>query len=379
LNYDVVVVGASSAGLFAAEMLAKSGKSVAVFDRSIGLEPEERTYIITPGLYQVMNDIPAELIDQEIDIFKIQSGDGQAVIPLASPDLIIDRAELIKLLASRAETAGVALIDGCEFLGFKTDQGKTRISMMKDQTSFLVSADYLIGADGVHSSVRESLKIDPVPSVPLLQAVIDLPEGWDSRTTKVWFDTRDTPYFYWLIPNNSHQGVVGLISEPGVNIKALLDSFLARHEFEPIEYQSGQAALHGPKTPREYLVGSMPVILVGDAAGQVKVTTVGGTVTGFVGAQEAVDRISGKNNGLFRSSVKSELDLHLLIRRLLDQMDPDDYVKLISMLNQSVTKFLSSHDRDNMRSHFWKLIILQPRFIPFGLKLVSRSLFNGLD
>ena len=378
MDFEVIVVGASSAGLFSAELLAKSGKKVAILDQSTGIEPQERTYIITPSLYKVMKDFPEGLIHQEIDTFNIQSGNNQAVIHLASPDLIIDRAELIRFLVSRAKAAGVKFITDCEFLGVEITQGKTRVRIKEGSSILQVSAEYLIGADGVHSTVRKSLGIEPVPSVPLLQAVISLPDGWDSRTTKVWFETEDTPYFYWLIPCNNHQAVVGLISEQGANIQALLDGFLARHDFEPQSYQSGQAALHDQNLRTEFVIGDLPVLLIGDAAGQVKVTTVGGTVTGFGGAQDAVDRILGADNKPARSMVKAELDLHLLIRRLLDQMDPEDYDALIKMLNPPVTGFLSDHDRDNMRSHFWKLAVLQPRFIPLGLKLLSRYIFNGL-
>ncbi|RLC99936.1 MAG: hypothetical protein DRI46_08525 [Chloroflexi bacterium] len=375
LNYDIVVIGASSAGLFAAEMLAKNGKRVAVLERSDAMESEERTYIVTPGLYRVMQDFPSGIIHQEIDTFRIQSGQNQADIQLSSPDLVIERAELISTLLSRAAAAGVALVSNCEFLGFEIHQGKTRIKVRVDNSLQLVSADYLIGADGVHSAVRKSVGIDPVPSVPLLQAVVDLPAGWDSRMTKVWFEVEDTPYFYWLIPRNRNQAVVGLISEQGDNTQALLDRFLAQKNFKPISFQSGQAALHNRDFPTDFLVGDLPVMLVGDAAGQVKVTTVGGTVTGFLGAKDAAGMIWGDNQLPARLKVTRELDLHQLIRRLLDQMTPEDYTDLIEMLNPSVTNFLSQHDRDNMRSHFWKLAVLQPRFIPLGLKLLFRSVF----
>ncbi len=377
MNYDIVIIGASSAGLYAAEVLATYGKRVAVFDRADAINPAERTYIITPGLTQVMPDIPAGLVQQEIDRFQIQSGQNQTEIHLSAPDLIIDRAELISTLAVRAKEAGVVLLNNYEFSGFESNQGRTFIKVKKQDSVELVSAAYMIGADGVQSTVRKNLGLDPVPSVPLLQAVVDLPEGWDPRTTKVWFDVGTTPYFYWLIPRNRKQAVVGLISEQGANIQMLLESFLTKYNFRSLSFQSGQAALHSKDSLPYYMVGNLPIMLVGDAAGQVKVTTVGGTVTGFIGALDAVARIQGSNNQRGQLQVNKELDLHHYIRELLDQMAPKDYDDLIDMLNPSVTKFLSCHDRDNMRSHFWKLALLQPRFIPLGLKLLSRSMWNG--
>lgn len=373
LNYEVLIVGASSAGLYAAELLAAKGKRVAVLERSVEIDPQERTYIITPAIYQVVDEFPSELVQQKIEQFQIQSGDHQAEIPLSAPDLIVDRADLITSLAARARAAGVEILADCDFTGFESRQGKTLLKVNHQGAVKFLSADYLIGADGVHSAVRRSLGLEPIPSVPLLQAVIDLPDGWDPKTTKVWFDIEATPYFYWMIPRNKHQAVVGLIAQQNADIQGLLEDFLAQNQFKPDTYQSGQAALHARNSSTEFTLGDLAVMLVGDAAGQVKVTTVGGTVTGFVGALDAVNRILGLNS----QHGKKELNLHHYIRRLLNQMAPGDYENLIIMLNPSVTSFLSRHDRDNMRSHFWKLAVLQPQFIPLGLKLVSRSILNG--
>jgi hypothetical protein len=33
---------------------------------------------------------------------------------------------------------------------------------------------------------------------------------------------------------------------------------------------------------------------------------------------------------------------------------------------------LSTVDRDQMRSHFWKLVVYQPGYIPLGIKLLSK-------
>ena len=376
LDFDVVVIGASSAGLFAAELLAKKGRRVSVVERSPIIDPEERTYIITPGLYRVMPDITAEIISQEIDCFQLQSQQAQVDINLSSPDLIIERTVLMPLLVSRAKSAGVTILNSCEFIGFVTRQGETLVQVKKDGSLCYLSANFLIGADGVTSAVRKKAGLDPVPSVPLLQAEVELPEGWNPRMTKVWFDVADTPYFYWLIPRNDHKSVVGLIGEQGEDVQRLLNDFLAKHGFIPVSFQSGQAAMHAQNITWKSQVGDLPILLVGDAAGQVKVSTVGGTVTGFGGAIDVVRMILGTKPQKGRMRVKKELDLHLLIRRLLDQMAPGDYASLIEMLTPQVMNFLSRHDRDSMRSHFWKLTIIQPGFIPLGLKLLTRSIFG---
>ena len=128
--------------------------------------------------------------------------------------------------------------------------------------------------------------------------------------TKVWFDFGNTTYFYWMIPDSATKAVVGLITEPGANIRVLLDQFLAEKNCHPLAYQSGNAALYSPGNRIESRVGDLNILLVGDAAGQVKVTTVGGTVTGLSGGQAAasaiLDEIPYRKT---RKGVTRELDL----------------------------------------------------------------------
>jgi len=373
LKYDVVVVGASSAGLYAAEILAKSGKRVAVFERAESFAPEIRTYIITPGLFRVMPEADSDLIRHEITAIHLQAANACAAIKLSSPDLVVERVQLITTLLKRTKNVGVDLHFGSEFKGLITENGTTRIKIQSSTDEKHISADYIIGADGVTSAVGKAAGLPNPPTVPLLQAEINLPENWDPGVVKVWFDNEDTHYFYWLIPDSEAKAVVGLITQPGANIRILLDRFLTENNFHPLSYQSGIAALYSPGNRIESRVGDLKVMLVGDAAGQVKVTTVGGTVTGLSGGQAAaaaiLDEVPYRKT---RKRVARELDLHFFIRQLLEKMEQEDFSKLLGLISPSVLSFLSRYDRDAMWCHFWKLLLIQPRFVPLGLKLLLR-------
>ena len=371
LFFDIVVIGASSAGLYAAEILAKNGKTVVVMEQSESIAPEARTYIITPGLLRVMPDFNPDLIQHEINQIVIQAGSEQAVIPLSTPDLILDRNKFILDLTMRARKAGAEILTGSKFLGFDVNQEKTHLLFSNRGEEEQICTQYLIGADGVNSQVRNHFQIENIPAVPLLQAEIKLPKNWDVGVTQVWFNVTDTPYFYWLIPDQNRTAVVGLVAEPGADIRSLLDNFLNEHNFQPTNYQSGLAALHSRKSISNALIGDLPVLFVGDAAGQVKVSTVGGTVTGLWGGKAAAEAIL--NGSSYRKAlleVQRELNLHLLIRTMLEKMSDYDYERLVQLITPSVQSLLSRHDRDGMRSHFWKLPFLQPGLIPLGLKLL---------
>jgi len=379
LFYDAVVIGASSAGLFVAELLAKSGIQVALFEEVSEISPQARTYIITPGLFRVMPDVGDALVRHQITRIQLQSGSAAAEIELAAPDLIVDRKELLVHLARRAEEAGVIFHTGWKFTGFNKHEMNPRLVFKKGEDIFHVGAGVVIGADGVQSSVKKALTGKWIPALPLLQAEIELPPDWDQRVTKVWFKTEVTPYFFWLIPDQMNKGVVGLIAEKGDDIRTALDSFLEENKLKALEYQSGSAAYHTSIGQLEHKVGEMRVLFVGDAAGQVKVTTVGGTVTGLCGARAAAEAIiTGSGYRKKLKPVQRELDLHLFIRNLLIRMSARDYETLVGLITPAVKSFLRGHDRDSMRSHFWKLVVLQPGFIPLGLKLLSRYIWDQI-
>jgi flavin-dependent dehydrogenase len=113
------------------------------------------------------------------------------------------------------------------------------------------------------------------------------------------------------------------------------------------------------------------VLLVGDAAGQVKVTTVGGTVTGFWGAQVAVKSIlEGTPYQQNLKGLKRELDLHWYIRALLERLDNAGYEQLVKSISPAVQSFLGKRNRDQMFGAFWKLPIIQPQLLLVGLRCI---------
>ena len=222
----------------------------------------------------------------------------------------------------------------------------------------------VIGADGVFSSVAGAAGITAPKSVPIVQAEVALPSDWDPSVTKVWFDTDETRFFFWLVPESPHKGVVGLIGDGGEKTRESLKRFLALHNLEPEAYQAAQVALYTPRLRPWTQIGGIPVSLVGDAAGHVKVTTVGGSVSGFLGAQAAATALlNGRPYSAHLLPVKRELNIHWLLRLLLDRLDNRGYDTLVSTVTLEVRHFLSQYDRDSMDPVVWRLPILEPRLL----------------
>ncbi len=374
MEFDIVVVGASSSGLFVADTLARNGFRVGVFERQKELNPARRTYIITPHLDNVFGGVPEDLILHRIKTMAVETSSAVVDIPLREPDLVVERNQLINYLRKKAEESGVEIHYGARFIRFEQNGNSTELVLNNSESGEVrVRANAVIGADGAFSKVAEEAGIKLPATVPLTQAEIRLPEGWDPAVTKVWFDVDETRFFYWLIPESEDRAVVGLIANERSDAREVLDRFLDKFSFELLRYQAGQAAMHQPGLKPWGEVGGIPVILVGDAAGQVKVTTVGGTVTGFWGAQAAANSLmngSGYSNKL--RPLKRELDLHWLIRFLLERLDNQGYDILVDSINENVINFLGMHNRDEMAGAFWKLPFLQPRFIGLGFKILTK-------
>ena len=375
MRYDVAIIGCSTAGLYAAERLAAAGQSVAVFDRRSTIGEPRRTLIVTPDLAEVLDVVPEEATLNRIRVMELEATGERTSIELEEPDLIVERGAFITHWADRACVAGAEIHLDARFhsLTASTDGAELTFGANNSSTD-TVHAKTVIGADGVNSRVARTVGIDLPPRVPIAQAEVAPPSGWDQGTAKVWFDDKDTQYFYWLIPESPDRAVVGLIGDQRHQTRPMLDEFLRKLELEPLEYQSAKVAMYHPKLKPYTRVGQARVYLVGDAAGHVKVSTVGGLVSGLWGARGVADHIA-KQTPLRAElrGVRRELSAHWYLRFLLERFGDDGYQRLIRGMTPATRRVLSHHNRDRFASSAWRLVAAQPSLVPLALKaLFSR-------
>ncbi|MBP6824691.1 MAG: hypothetical protein KA368_24305, partial [Acidobacteria bacterium] len=120
---------------------------------------------------------------------------------------------------------------------------------------------------------------------------------------------------------------------------------------------------------------SRRVFLVGDSTAQVKVTTVGGVVTGFRGVRAVVEAIlEGRSIGKESRGLKRELDLHLLVRKVLDGFSDEDYDRLIDFIDGQLKHILSAVTRDDLAMMYLKLVASQPRLVMMSAKGLLRGI-----
>jgi flavin-dependent dehydrogenase len=186
----------------------------------------------------------------------------------------------------------------------------------------------------------------------------------------VWFEPQDTPYFYWLIPESPNRAAVGLIAQEGRNTKQKLEQFLARRQLEAEEIQAVRVAAYSHWRRPWRSIAGCDVYLVGDAAAQVKVTTVGGLVTGLRGAKAAANAILRRTHYLAElRPLRQELSLHLIIRSVLNRFHSPDYDRLLELLNARTINLLGRYNRDQAVRMLCKILIAQPRLLSFAAVL----------
>jgi digeranylgeranylglycerophospholipid reductase len=366
-NQEILVVGGSAAGMYAAARLAHGGKSVRVLESRPTLEANARTLIVTDHFKSQISSAAKSCILNEINRFELFTNGRSAQFSLRRPDLIIERARLIRSLSQEAGQAGAQLDYDTRFLGLGPNNTGIRIEVEQRGQRDELHAQSVIGADGATSRVARAAGWPAVETVPLVQAVIKLPKDCPQDTTRVWFIPDDTPYFYWLIPESAERAAVGVIGEQGQATKIAFDRFLQKKGFEPLEWQGARIPVYKKWIPVQRSVGNGEVYLVGDAAAQVKVSTVGGIVTGLRGAHGVADAILRNGKSELRA-LRRELSTHWLIRRALHFFQQDDYSRLVDMLNDSTRESLGEINRDESTKLLWNVIRSQPRLMLIGLR-----------
>lgn len=285
-DFDVLVIGGGPVGLAAAIEARMSGLTAAVVEPKVGAVDKACGEGLMPGALPLLARLGVSPAGHEITgvcyrdakrsvVHKFQERMGRGV----------RRTDLHAALTNRAIELGVTMIhDSLSEIESKSDQV---ILSLKSGTN--LSANYVLGADGLHSSVAKLLGLTKqsrvTPRFGIRQHFNVSP--WSSLI-QVYFTKSAEVY---ITPVSKDQIGVAILGPRKTDFEATIKSIpdLAnRIDFNnPASQRMGAGAF--PQITKARRFGR--VLLVGDASGYVDAITGEGLRLGFAQAQAAVECI----------------------------------------------------------------------------------------
>lgn len=192
-DYDAIVVGAGPVGLVSALRLAQAGVRVAVIEKRDRLNQVSKASTFHPPTLDILNRIGVydrfNAMALHIDRLQYRTPE-MGILGEISYDLLkgstpfpfrkhLEQSFLTPVLLEKLRTYPNADFSfNAEFLDVKDNGTNVAITVMKDGRESVMSARFLLGADGGHSAVRESAGISfPGKPYPGFQLRIRTDDG----------------------------------------------------------------------------------------------------------------------------------------------------------------------------------------------------------
>ncbi|HEX6520897.1 MAG TPA: FAD-dependent monooxygenase [Streptosporangiaceae bacterium] len=178
-DVDVVVVGAGPSGLLLAGDLARVGVSCAVFERHPGRSRLSRAFAVHARTLEELDarGLADDLIATGTPVPELRFFAGAALDLSALPSrfpylLVTPQYETERVLEERATRLGADIRHGAEVTALAQHRDGVEVTVREgDRRDRLIRARYVVGADGMHSTVRQALGI-PFPGKPVVRSVM---------------------------------------------------------------------------------------------------------------------------------------------------------------------------------------------------------------
>lgn len=332
---DLEVVGGGPSGSIAAASAAQKGLKTIIYEehKKCG-EPENCS-----GLFSVDGlESLKEFGDYKKTVIKpiygaeVHFGNRRMIIEKTNPvAYVCNRAELDQRFSENAQKEGVIVQNG------------SRVQPPN------LKSERIIGADGPLSSVATHFKFPKIEKfASTLQARVKV-ELEQKKLVQVYLDNNKYPGFFgWVIPHNEEEAEIGVggvfPNKPLLGFQNLIklmqiknpDSIKPKGWTIPIRVRKKTAGIFGSKK----------VVLVGDAAGQVKSTTGGGVIFGGNCAKMAGKMIDNplEYEKEWRKQFGADLALHGFVQSALENLSIGAIEKMGGILEKiRANEYLSKY------------------------------------
>ena len=337
--YDVAIVGAGPIGSFIAKEIASLGYDVVIFEEhsEIG-NPSHCSGLFSTHIFDIVGKIgilhPAKkAIIYAPDGSTLKIGDERV------RGYVVDRVKFDRELAKMAGAKGADIhlkerVKKVSYPEMRTNKGAYK-------------ARIIVGADGINSIVRKEMGIRAPKIIGAAQIIA--PSNLDEDTVEIFVGSSTAPgFFAWRIPLFDNLAKIGLASYK--NSWVYLKKLIKKLKVQPLSISGGGISIN--TVERTYANG---MLIVGDAAGQVKATSGGGVYPGLMCAKCAIETIENalekgdySENSLrdyescWRNGIGKELKYASYLHRLYRKIRDDEFNNIIKILNdEKVIKIIN--------------------------------------
>ena len=289
--YDTIIIGAGPVGSYLAGKLTRLGYRVLVLDKKSAAGQDVCcTGIISKDCF---NMLPADinLARRPVNSARFVAPSGKS-LKLSRADevaYIIDRVVLEQMLADHAQGSGASYLFSSDVIDIQGEAKYLGVTANCAGHKTLFKAETAVLATGFGSPLPARLGLGEIKKFVIgAQAEVGIT---DIDEIEIYFDRSLAPGgFSWLVPTGDNAGLVGQLTQqlPKRCFIGLLATLKAQGKIETTEVVPAYRAIPLQSLPKTY---SDRLLVVGEAAGQVKPTTGGGIYYGFVCADIAVDTL----------------------------------------------------------------------------------------
>ena len=358
MDHRIVIIGGGPIGAATARFAAEEGANVLLVERRAKPSAIPAcTGLVSPRTLAALG-VSNRSVLRKVRAVTAHAPAGRA-LPLRSDELkavVLDRSALEAELLALAASAGAEVRPGAEARLL----GDGRIEIESRAGTETIEAAVVIGADGPNGAVARAGGLATDDDFHFgIQATIE-DQASDSDHVDVYFEP-DASLFAWRVPAERGSARVGLLVPPGGDPAALLDGLLTRRFAGKRVLSRAGGRIPSAPLPRTV---SGRVLLVGDAAGQVKPLSGGGLYTGAVCARLAghlaaeataswggAERVLSSYDPMWRDELGQDLAFGQTMRSVLAATSTADLDTLFAILDDDdILRFLADEgDIDHTR------------------------------